>query len=149
MPREFGDTGTSPTGEKCVSWDSWTNPSHLLLVEYPKDTKCISLVALMTQKAAPPATQVKICRTERARFIFQTRSPSRRPPRRDYANESYSLQLLGAWSAFPCLGIFTSRFSAEPTVGRLAKTLIVYVFLQNAWTRLFELCVRVIGKDAY
>src|SRR6266404_8392619 len=70
MPREFGDTSTSPTGAKCVSWDSWTNPNYLLLVEYPKDTKCISLVALMTQKAAPPATQVKICRTEKGPGSF-------------------------------------------------------------------------------
>ena len=129
MPREFGDTSTSPTGAKCVSWDSWTNPNYLLLVEYPKDTKCISLVALMTQKAAPPATQVKICRTEKGPgSFFKLAVPLDGPPRRDYANESYSLQLLGAWSAFPCLGTFTSRFSAEPTVGRLAKTLIVYFF---------------------
>jgi hypothetical protein len=54
MPKEFGDAGTSPTGAKCVHWDSWIYGDHLLLVEYPKNTKCISLVAIMTPKRTPP-----------------------------------------------------------------------------------------------
>jgi len=53
MPKEFGNAGTSPTGAKCLRWDLWIYPDHSLLVEYPKDARCISLVALTTPKGAP------------------------------------------------------------------------------------------------
>jgi hypothetical protein len=53
MPSKFGGPGTSPTGAQCVHWDLWIFADHLLQVEYPKDARCISLVALMTPESAP------------------------------------------------------------------------------------------------
>jgi hypothetical protein len=53
MPKKSGGLGTSPSGALSVHWDSWIYRDYSLLVEYPKDAMCISLVALMTRKCTP------------------------------------------------------------------------------------------------